>query len=583
MPTLNLGAIRLAWRQDWTSSATYAPNDGVQYAGDSFVALTANTNQPPTTAGTLNSTHWSYLARGATALTAKGDLLFHNGTQAARLPIGATGQMLTTNTAGEPAWAAANGRPAQTVQASGLPSFRAGYGNPDGQHSVLFISSDRKRLKTIGRSLYGSGLYGRTDDVTLYYPQDAVLVTPLGTDEYFVGVRSGAFAHFAWTNLGNVYAGGYNHYGQLGFGDTTNRAYLDRIPYFVTNGISIAKVGVASNAYGQYSTTFFLDTNGKMYACGYNNTGQLGDGTTTNRSTPVQCGTITGITDFDIGTGSTTSVYAWKADGTLYTWGYNGYGQLGLGDTTSRSAPVLSTLTGVKYARAAAGNYHNGSTWADERYRAFVLKTDGLVFACGNNEQGQLGVGDTTQRTAWTQTAGGLVNVLDLYVGNGWASVCFAVTNTTGTNPNQTYCWGHANGNSTLWQSDTSQRTSPVLFGQTAANAQNWEKFWPVTWQRQNCVIGKKTDGKFYFAGNSSHGNGSHLPSGNQSLTLMADLSKYGISDIAVNQYDGVESGLTFYFLTNAGEVLSAGYSSCDLLGGFSYDRSRNAAGAIRF
>lgn len=583
MATLNLGAIRLRWRQDWSSSTAYGVNDCVQYGGDSFVCIAENTNQAPSSNGVLNAQYWSYMARGATALTTKGDLLYHDGTQAVRLPLGQAGQVLTVDATGVPVWSAATARPAQTVWSGGLPSFRAGYGNPDGQQSVLFITADRRRLKTLGRSVYGCGLFGNLNDVSPGFPQDVVLATPLAPNEYFVGVRSGVNCHFAWTNLGNVYAGGRNHLGQLGLGDTVNRAYMDRIAYFNTNGISIIKVGIGGDQNWQNTSVHFLDSSGRMWACGYNGNGQLGDGTTTNRLTPVQSGAISGIVDFDLGTASGTSVYAWKADGTLYTWGNNANGQLGVGDTTDRTTPVLSTLTGVKYVRAAAGNIWNGTNWSTEVYRAHALKMDGTVWSVGENSGGQLGVGDVTQRNAWTQVAGGLVNVRDIYVGNGANSVAFAITNTTGANANLAYCWGQANGCSTLWQTDTTLRNAPVLFGQTLDNARNWSKFWPVTWQRKNCVIGLKTDGTFYFAGASSHGNGSHLQPGDRPLTLMADLAKYSISDIAISQADNAESGLTFYFLTNSGEVLAAGYDAYGLLGSSRTDTARGSVQAIRF
>ncbi|HYO51446.1 RCC1 domain-containing protein, partial [Archangium sp.] len=72
------------------------------------------------------------------------------------------------------------------------------------------------------------------------------------------------------------------------------------------------------------------------WAWGYNSYGQLGDGTTTNRSSPVQIGGFDSSTEIEAGGYSSE---ARKQDGTVWAWGYNSYGQLGDGTTTSRSTP----------------------------------------------------------------------------------------------------------------------------------------------------------------------------------------------------------------------------------------------------
>jgi len=78
-----------------------------------------------------------------------------------------------------------------------------------------------------------------------------------------------------------------------------------------------------------------VKTDGTLWAWGDNVHGQLGDGTTTNRSTPVQIGT--GFAAVAAGISHTVAV---KTDGTLWAWGDNVYGQLGDGSTTNRSTPL---------------------------------------------------------------------------------------------------------------------------------------------------------------------------------------------------------------------------------------------------
>jgi alpha-tubulin suppressor-like RCC1 family protein len=101
----------------------------------------------------------------------------------------------------------------------------------------------------------------------------------------------------------------------------------------------------------------FVKTDGTLWAMGYNNYGQLGDGTTTNRSTPAQV--ATGVAQVAAGSSHTLFV---KTDGTLEATGSNGSGQLGDGTTTNRSTPV-QVATGVAQVadQVAAGSSH--SVW----------------------------------------------------------------------------------------------------------------------------------------------------------------------------------------------------------------------------
>jgi alpha-tubulin suppressor-like RCC1 family protein len=76
---------------------------------------------------------------------------------------------------------------------------------------------------------------------------------------------------------------------------------------------------------------------GTVWAWGYNFFGQLGDGTTTQRTTPVQVPGLTGVIAV---AGSSYHSLAVRNDGTVWAWGNNGYGQLGDGTSTQRTSPV---------------------------------------------------------------------------------------------------------------------------------------------------------------------------------------------------------------------------------------------------
>ena len=143
-----------------------------------------------------------------------------------------------------------------------------------------------------------------------------------------------------------------------------------------------------------------------LFAWGYNNTGQLGLGDLTNRSSPVQVGAL--ATWAKTGAGYVSS-YAIKSDGTLWSWGYNFYGGLGLGDAVTRSSPVqVGALTTWN---AVAGMYLS----------AHAIKTDGTLWAWGANFYGDLGVSNTTNYSSPVQV-GALTN---------WASIGVGSPNTT--------------------------------------------------------------------------------------------------------------------------------------------------------
>ena len=174
---------------------------------------------------------------------------------------------------------------------------------------------------------------------------------------------------------------------------------------------TIAAVAVGSNH------TMILKTDGTLWATGANGSGQLGDGTQIDRSTPVQVTTMTNVAAVAAG-GSHTMIV--KADGTLWATGRNEKGQLGDGTTEDKSTPVQVT-TMANVAAVAAGGAHT-----------MIVKTDGTLWATGWNSQGQLGVGTLTdhltpiQVTAMTNVAATSASTLHTMIvktdGTLWAT-----------------------------------------------------------------------------------------------------------------------------------------------------------------
>jgi alpha-tubulin suppressor-like RCC1 family protein len=178
-----------------------------------------------------------------------------------------------------------------------------------------------------------------------------------------------------------LWATGYNDAGQLGDGTTKNREIYGQI---ASDVIQVS---------GGNSHTLFIMDDGTLWGMGSNSYGQLGDGTTTNRITPVQV-----ANDVEqVATGSDHTLFI-KADGTLWAMGNNWDGQLGDGTTIHRSTPVQ---VASDVAQVAAGSSHS-----------LFIKADGTLWAMGANSNGQLGDSTTTSTSSPVQVANDVIRVV---------------------------------------------------------------------------------------------------------------------------------------------------------------------------
>jgi alpha-tubulin suppressor-like RCC1 family protein len=324
--------------------------------------------------------------------------------------------------------------------------------------SSYFLMEGQKRFTVAGyQTSYNIAGYATGEALAV----EPVLVQnnpPLALDEYFVDACMGYICLYAVTNKGNVYTGGYNDYGNLGSNDVTMRYSLTKVTstaggvQFGPGGVQAVKV--FSTGWSGYTgnTVYVLDSEGKIYGCGFNTQYQLGDGTTTQRNAFQRIGSLENITTLFTGG---HYAFALRNDGNLYVWGDNANGQLGVGDTTARTTPVLSA-TGVKKAVTM-----DNSTYKN----AHILKTDGTVWFTGySGSNGVSGLGTATQHTTWQQVTINLStrNVVDI-VSNGhggesrstWALI----------DDGSIYSWGY-NGYGQLGHSATTAQGSPNLLVQ---------------------------------------------------------------------------------------------------------------------
>ena len=142
---------------------------------------------------------------------------------------------------------------------------------------------------------------------------------------------------------------------------------------------------------GGFGHTVAIKPEGSLWSWGLNDSGQLGDGTTTNRLMPVRIGSDSDWSSVACGRGHTVAT---KQDGSLWAWGLNGQGQLGDGTTTTRLTPVR--IGGdTDWSSVACGGYHT-----------LAMKQDGSLWAWGRNEHGQLGVNDKVDRASPARVSG---------------------------------------------------------------------------------------------------------------------------------------------------------------------------------
>lgn len=233
-----------------------------------------------------------------------------------------------------------------------------------GSHSVVLVQSS---TKSFGANGYGQLGNGATADSSI----------PVNVPGTFSAVSIGGAHSIGLKADGTVWAWGNNASGQLGNGtqDSKTSPVLVTTPDGVSGFTAVAAGGNHSLA---------IDNLGNLWAWGLNTSGQLGDGTTDIKTTPFKITTLGNVVA--IAAGGTFSI-ALKGDGTVWYWGTVSDKRLANSILVSSSTPVLVTIdtNDVPIEKIAAGGSH-----------ALALDVNGVVYAWGYNELGQLGDGTTT-------------------------------------------------------------------------------------------------------------------------------------------------------------------------------------------
>lgn len=238
-----------------------------------------------------------------------------------------------------------------------------------------------------------------------------VTLTQIGTDKDWIDISAGGSFSLAVKSNGTLWAWGVNSFGQLGNGTNTDISTPTQI------GTATDWKSVAAG----YTHSLALKTDGTAWAWGSNNYCQLGQGSDcTAKNSPVQVGTST---NWAMLSGGSFFSLGLQNDGTVWGWGKNNRGQLGIGSTVDKNVPTI--LSSISYfVLINAGAEHS-----------MGISRGGEAYAWGHNDYDQLGLG----------TSGGLYEWLPVRIGtqSDWVSLAPSRSHTIGIRSNGTaWSWG---------------------------------------------------------------------------------------------------------------------------------------------
>ena len=276
-----------------------------------------------------------------------------------------------------------------------------------GGYYFSLVVTDSGSVKSCGTNHYGELGDGTTVDSSEF--------NEISDFTDVIEVSGGEGHAIALKSTGDVWTWGYNGQGQLGLGNEED----------VLIPASVSTLSDISSISAGYEYSLALDDDGTVWSFGSNTHGELGNNTTDDSSLPVKVLLSDGETPLsdiiEISAGG-YSAYALKNDGTVWAWGYNGYGQLGEDPdeisvrSTAEQVSGLSSI--VEISCNAWGIY------GYNRYAVYALKDDGSLMAWGGNGYGQLG-NESTDDSYTPVSVPGLNDIISISAGEGF---CLALS-----------------------------------------------------------------------------------------------------------------------------------------------------------
>lgn len=273
---------------------------------------------------------------------------------------------------------------------------------------------------TVDRSLQPDGSNPKT--IAVVSARSATDRGRLAPSAQYSKLSSGYY-HSCGIVDGSLYCWGRNNAGQLGMGDYLDLNSPTRVSFF--DGMSVTDVSV-----GQYHTCAIADD--KAYCWGYNNYGQLGIGNATTQTSPVQVANQGSNVAVRVAAGQNHSCGI-ISDGSLWCWGYNNFGQLGVGNNTVSAVnynpqQVLAGAMGTNAVTDVTGGTSHTCAIAGAR-----------AYCWGRSNYGQIGTTGTASYTAVAvNTSFGLGTKSVTAINAGFNHTC-AIADSTA------YCWGYNN------------------------------------------------------------------------------------------------------------------------------------------
>ena len=341
-----------------------------------------------------------------------------------------------------------------------------------------------------------------------------------------------------------LWAWGSNQYGQLGF----EKDPADTFPN-VNTPVWINPTQGLLGTWQEISVGEFhfmaLSGDGTLWTWGFNGNGQLGDGSTTNRINPIAVSSpILGQTWISISAGAYHSL-GLLSDGTLWGWGSNSDGQLGNGSGGMTNTPVTVSVAGV-----------TGTKWVSMRTgisHSLGLRDDGTLWAWGAGNNGQLGDGSNSGKSA--PVAVSVTNVsgtqwTEISVGSGIPSFSLGIRN-DGT----LWAWGEITAG--LGDGINVQQNTPVQVSTTGVSGTKWISIASGA----EHALGLRDDGTLWAWGGNTNGQ-----LGTGSTILQATPVK--ISSPTPRKWWGISGGGHHSMgMTSDGAMWGWGYNSEGQLG----------------